>query len=187
MPPKSQPVRARKASAEASIQMPSLGRTLDFMRLLWAVDHGLQSTSKRMERSLGVTGSQRLVLRVVGRIPGISAGMLASVLHLDPGTLSGVLARLERNGLLARGTDPADGRRAVLVLTPRGLALGKNVSGTVEAAVSGAMASLGRKEIASAERVLARIAEALAPAPPEAKDQATAPRPSAARRRKPRG
>ena len=68
------------------------------MRLLWAVDHGLQRRSKRMAATLGVTGPQRLVIRIVGRFPGISAGRLASILHLHPSTLTGILRRLERGG-----------------------------------------------------------------------------------------
>jgi hypothetical protein len=50
--------------------VPALGDILDFMRLLWAVDHGLHSTSKRMNTSIGVTGPQRLVLRMTGKFPG---------------------------------------------------------------------------------------------------------------------
>ena len=33
-----------------------LDPVLDFMRLLWNVEHGLQSTSKHMETTLGITG-----------------------------------------------------------------------------------------------------------------------------------
>ena len=62
--------------------MPPLGEVLDFMRMLWSIDHGLQTTSKRMEATLGVTGLQRMVLRLVGRFPGISAGHLARILHV---------------------------------------------------------------------------------------------------------
>ena len=49
---------------------------------------------KRMEQRSGVTGPQRLVLRVVGLFPGISAGALARLLHVHPSTLTGVLHRL---------------------------------------------------------------------------------------------
>jgi DNA-binding MarR family transcriptional regulator len=40
---------------------------------------------------VGVTGPQRLVLRVVGLFPGMSAGELATVLRVHPSTLTGVL------------------------------------------------------------------------------------------------
>src|ERR687888_5890 len=68
-----------------------LGPVLDFMQRLWAVAHELQSISKRMDAHLGVTGPQRLVVRILGRRPGLSAGELAAILHLHPSTLTGVL------------------------------------------------------------------------------------------------
>ena len=58
------------------------GSVLEFMRLIWALDHGLQSLSKRMHASFGLTGPQRVTLRVLGRRPGISAGTLAEILRL---------------------------------------------------------------------------------------------------------
>src|SRR5437899_7072059 len=99
---------------------PPLGAVLDFMRLLWAVDHSLQSASKRMESTFGVTGPQRLVVRIVGRFPGIAAGRVAEILHVHPSTLTGILKRLEARGVLQRRADPRDGRRALFSLTPRG-------------------------------------------------------------------
>src|SRR5256714_3983183 len=99
---------------------PPLGAVLDFLRLLWAVDHALQSASKQMESNFGMTGPQRLVMRIVGRFPGIAAGRGAEILHVHPSTLTGVLKRLESRGLLQRRTDPRDGRRALFLLTPEG-------------------------------------------------------------------
>lgn len=103
-----------------STPTPALGSALDFLRVICAVDHSLQRSSKRMETTLGITHSQRLVLRIVGRFPGITAGHLARLLHVHPGTLSGILKRLERRGLLRRRLDPRDGRRTLLGLTEGG-------------------------------------------------------------------
>ena len=41
--------KAAKRDEEAD---PSLGEVLDFMRVLWALHHAMQSTSKRMSRSI---------------------------------------------------------------------------------------------------------------------------------------
>jgi DNA-binding MarR family transcriptional regulator len=112
-----------------------LGGVLEFMRVIWALDHGLQRMSKRLEGELGVTGPQRLVLRIVGRVPGISAGDLARVLHVHPSTLTGVLRRLESRGLVTREPDPSDGRRALLHLSPKGRKLDVSQEGTVESVV----------------------------------------------------
>jgi DNA-binding MarR family transcriptional regulator len=92
-----------------------------------------------MEARLGVTAPQRLVIRIVGRFPGISAGEVSDILHLHPSTLTGVLKRLEERGLVGRRADPADARRALLELTPRGREVDELRSGTVEAAVRRAL------------------------------------------------
>jgi DNA-binding MarR family transcriptional regulator len=137
--------------------MRDLGPVLGFMRALWALDHALQSASKRMEARLGVTAPQRLVLRIVGRFPGISAGELSEILHLHPSTLTGVLQRLGERKLLVRRADPADARRALLELTAKGRAVDALRTGTVEAAVRRAL----RRLSPSAERTVREAAEAL--------------------------
>jgi len=114
---------------------PPLGAVLDFMRLLWAVDHSLQSASKRMESVFGITGPQRLVVRIVGRFPGIAAGRVAEILHVHPSTLTGILKRLEMRGVLQRRSDPRDARRALFGLTAKGRKLDTVKTGTVELAV----------------------------------------------------
>jgi DNA-binding MarR family transcriptional regulator len=131
---------------------------LQFMQVLWAVVHGLDRTSKRMRRDLGVTGPQRLVLRVVGLFPGLSAGDLAATLHVHPSTLTGVLQRLLAQRMLSRRDDPSDRRRAVLVLTRRGARVNGRKAGTVEAAVAAALADVGTSERVAAQRVLERLA-----------------------------
>ncbi|QRN98702.1 MarR family transcriptional regulator [Archangium violaceum] len=147
--------------ADKNKEQQPLGEVLEFMRLLWAVDHGLQSTSKRMESTLGLTGPQRLVLRLVGRFPGITAGRLAQILHVHPSTLTGVLKRMEKRGLLERKSDPLDGRKALFALTESGRALDVPATGTVEAAVQRALARLPRARLAAAQEVLATLAEEL--------------------------
>jgi DNA-binding MarR family transcriptional regulator len=131
------------------------------MQVLWAVVHGLQSTSKRMTAAFGVTGPQRLVLRVVGLFPGMSAGDLAAVLHVHPSTLTGVLQRLVAQQWLLRVDDPADRRRAVLRLTARGARVNAVDAGTVESAVAAALAVVSDRDRAATMRVLERLAGAL--------------------------
>ncbi|HEX9243712.1 MAG TPA: MarR family transcriptional regulator [Anaeromyxobacter sp.] len=123
--------------------MRRLGPVLEFMRALWALDHAFQSASKRMERRFGVTAPQRIVVRIVGRFPGISAGEVAEILHLHPSTLTGVLKRLQARGVVLRTTDPADGRRALLSLTARGRKIDALRSGTVEATVQRVLSGRG--------------------------------------------
>ncbi|MCI0569743.1 MAG: MarR family transcriptional regulator [Myxococcaceae bacterium] len=138
-----------------------LGDVLNFMRGLWALDHALQSASKRMESTLGVTGPQRLVIRIVGRYPGISAGRLANIMHVHPSTLTGVLSRLEQRGVLVRKEDPADRRRALFSLTSRGSSFNVPHEGTVESAVNTALGQLPRRSVQAAAQVLTMVTDVL--------------------------
>ena len=135
-----------------------LGRVLEFMRQLWAVDQALQSTSKWMETRLGDTGPQRLVIRMIGCFPGVSAGALADLLHVHPSTLTGVLRRLTERGAIRRTADPRDSRRALFWLTARGRRVDRLRSGTVEAAITRALANVPARNRAAARSMLARVA-----------------------------
>ena len=137
------------------------------MRLVWALDHGLQATSKRMQFGIGVTGPQRLVLRLLGRFRGVSAGRLARLMHVHPSTLTGILERLESRGLIVRWPDPCDARRALLGLGAAGERLNRERAGTVENAVRTALASLPPHKVDAAKTVLAALIRGLGvePAP----------------------
>ncbi len=139
----------------------SLPDVLQFMGLLWALEHALQKASKRMGARLGVTGMQRLVLRIVGLFPGVSAGEIAAILHVHPSTLTGVLRRLSAQGLLVRSAHDQDRRRAVLRLTARGRRVNGVTRGTVEAGVRTALRGVSLRDRAVARRVLTTIREQL--------------------------
>jgi DNA-binding MarR family transcriptional regulator len=134
---------------------------LSFLRALWGLNHGLESSSRRMKTRFDVTGPERMVVRLVGRYPGISAGDLARVLRVHPSTLTGPLKRLVGRGILVRRGDAADARRALFTLTPRGRAVDRLRSGTVEAAVRVALRSLPAREVRAAARVLDALARAM--------------------------
>lgn len=141
--------------------LPALGDVLDFLRLIWRVDHALQRTSKRMENTLGITAPQRLVIRIVGRFPSIAAGYLAKLLHVHPGTLSGILKRVESHGLISRRSDPRDGRRVLLGVTAKGRSLDVASEGTVEAAIQQVLETATKEKVGAAREVLESIALAL--------------------------
>ena len=138
-----------------------IGKTLEFMQKLWGVVHALDAKSKRMHREIGVTGPQRLALRIIGRDPGIVAGDLAAMLRVHPSTLTGVMSRLEDQRLIERTPDPHDRRRVHLTLTARGRRLDGDVSGTVEAALRRALARCGPEIVDAGAQLLDAIAEEL--------------------------
>jgi homoprotocatechuate degradation regulator HpaR len=80
----------------------------------------------------GLTEQQWRVLRVLWEHNGIEARELAErTLMLRP-SLSGVLDRLERNGLVERRGDDADGRKVRLVMTRKARRLYERLSPQLE-------------------------------------------------------
>jgi MarR family transcriptional regulator, organic hydroperoxide resistance regulator len=138
-----------------------LGEVLEVLRALWGVNHALESTSRRMKARYGVTGPERMVVRLVGRYPGISAGDLATILEVHPSTLTGLLKRLVAREIMSRRSDAVDGRRALFALTPKGSVVDRVRKGTVEAALTEALASLRVRDVRAAVAVLETFKQAL--------------------------
>ena len=122
--------------ADTPVTAYRLDATLDFMRLLWSIEHGLQKRSKRLKAEAGITGPQRLVLRLVSRFPAISAGDLARLIRLHPSTVTGILQRLVEGEAAPPGASSAqDNRRVHLWPTARAKWYAQLSSGTVEVTV----------------------------------------------------
>jgi MarR family transcriptional regulator, organic hydroperoxide resistance regulator len=149
---------ARRARAPLAARR---GQALEFMRAMWALDHALHRASKRMAATLGVTAPQRLVVRVLGEESADTPGALARMLHLHPSTLTGVLQRLERRGLIERSVENADRRRSRLTLTRRGEQINTRNTGTVESAIEATLQRVSAADADAAVRVLLAVAATL--------------------------
>lgn len=139
----------------------ALDPVLDFLRILWGIEHSLQSTSKRMGATMGITGPQRLVLKIVSRSPNISAGEVARIVRLHPSTITGILQRLVAKALLIRDPDPVDSRRVRLRVREPARPLTRRSPGTVEAAVQQVFTRVPASHVAHARSVLMAVADAL--------------------------
>lgn len=74
---------------------------------------------------LGLTHPQYLVMLALWQhdaagSDGLSVKALSALLHLDPGTASPLLKRLEAAGLVSRRRSPSDERVLVVSVTPEG-------------------------------------------------------------------
>jgi len=149
-------------TSDPHASLPRLDPTLDFLRLLWSIENYLQSSSKRMAASLGITGPQRLALRVISQFPGISPKEVADLLRLHPSTITGVLQRLLDKRLLSRERDTSDGRRAHLRVRPAAARFTRSNKQTVEAAVARALRRMPKSSVQQAREVLTAIIDELA-------------------------
>ena len=129
---------------------------------MWSVDHELQRVSKRMVGRMGLTAPQRLAVRFIGRNEGLTPGTLAELLHMHPGTVTGIVRRLEEEGLVEQTRGVEDTRRRHLALTAKGRRIDRRRKGTVEAAVRRTAAGLTSREFAIASEAMDLLARNLA-------------------------
>lgn len=88
-----------------------------------AVVKNYQKCQRLLARSLdalGITVAQHEVLIAVARAEGIDQKALAERLLVVKSNVSGLLRRMEEQGLVRRRTDPADARHKRITLTRRG-------------------------------------------------------------------
>ncbi|RIX30657.1 MarR family winged helix-turn-helix transcriptional regulator [Amnibacterium setariae] len=71
----------------------------------------------------GLSASQSSALARIAKGEADTAAGLAALEGVRPQSVAATVAALERDGLLARSEDPADGRRSILAMTPEGEAL----------------------------------------------------------------
>ncbi|MBR4540490.1 MAG: MarR family transcriptional regulator [Clostridia bacterium] len=77
-------------------------------------------------KELNLTYTQYLVMMVLWEKESVSSRELAACLHLDYGTLTPVLKRLDQAGYLTRERAPEDERLLTLTLTEKGRKLKTN-------------------------------------------------------------
>lgn len=71
-------------------------------------------------RQMGLTTPQFDVICTLGNTPGMTMGQLAEKTLVTKGTLTGIIDRLERKGLVRREVPPENRRCFMIVLTPEG-------------------------------------------------------------------
>jgi DNA-binding MarR family transcriptional regulator len=87
---------------------------------LYAASRAVTDTYRPLLGELGLTYPQYLVLLVLWESDARPVKEIGEALHLDYGTLSPLLKRLEANGLVTRARLPADERTVVISLTEQG-------------------------------------------------------------------
>jgi DNA-binding MarR family transcriptional regulator len=112
-------------------------------------------------RSHGLTGAQYAVLSVLARDPGLSGADLARACNTTPQAMNGVLATLERNGLVDRRPHPTHGRVLQVDLTPEGQQRLEAATPSVRALEKTIEEDLGPAQIAAIKAWLVASAERL--------------------------
>jgi DNA-binding MarR family transcriptional regulator len=94
----------------------------------------------------GFTLPQWRALAEIYRSPGIAQVSLAATLDVDQMTVSGIVSRLEKRGLIERYADPNDSRAKLAKLTPAGLELVTNAKNIGRALYENALEGISPAE-----------------------------------------
>lgn len=87
---------------------------------VYAAHHAFTAAYKPLLEPLGLTYPQYLVLLVLWERDGCMVKEIAHRLHLDSGTVTPLLKRMEAGGLLRRLRDTVDERQVRIELTEKG-------------------------------------------------------------------
>jgi DNA-binding MarR family transcriptional regulator len=95
-----------------------LGSMLCFT--VYSTAHAFNRAYKPLLDALGLTYPQYLAMFALWENDNLSVKELGELLHLDSGTLTPLLKRLEAMGMVQRARDPADERSVRIKLTSTG-------------------------------------------------------------------
>lgn len=120
-------------------------------------------SSHRAARYLNLTGAQLFVIHALhAAARPLSVGELAAHTGTDPSTVSVVVGRLVRKGLVQSVRSAEDSRRAELSLTKKGEALQRKAPATVaQEKLLQALEKLPERDAIILDRLLARIVEVM--------------------------
>ena len=90
---------------------------------VYSTAHTFNRIYKPLLEPLGLTYPQYLVMLVLWEEDGATVKAIGDKLHLDSGTLTPLLKRMETAGHITRTRDSADERQVRIALTPAGRAL----------------------------------------------------------------
>ncbi len=123
-------------------------------RLLLQARESVMAHTRPSLREHHLSDQQWRVLRVLGEHGAVETGRVAREAFILGPSLTGVLARMERDGLILRNKDTQDARRSVIEATPAGRKLVKRLSSSIESHYDWLESSLGKAKLAQLYELL---------------------------------
>jgi DNA-binding MarR family transcriptional regulator len=143
------PRRAPPASHDAHV-----ASAVDAIRRIL---HALRTSARKAEARAGITGAQLFVLQSLGEAPAASLNELAARTLTHQSTVSVVVDRLVRRGLVIKRRAQEDARRVELRLSPRGRALVRRAPQVAQARLIDGLRALPRSEARELARLLRQL------------------------------
>ena len=116
-------------------------------RLLLQAREAVMAHTRPGLREHQLSDQQWRVLRVLGEHGEVEVGRVAREAFILGPSLTGVLARMERDELITRSRDPEDQRRTMVQATPQGMKLVNRLSAGIEMHYAWMEKSLGKAKL----------------------------------------
>jgi len=100
----------------APIRTTSDSVMIALRKIIQAID----MNSKKLVKRVGLTGPQLVILQEISNLGEVTAGQIAQAVSLSQATLTGILERMEKRGLLSRRRNEHDKRRVMIHITNSG-------------------------------------------------------------------
>ena len=125
---------------------------------LYACGRKIVGTYTPYLKPLGLTYTQYIVLMVLWEKESVNVGQLGDILHLDAGTLTPLLKRLEKEGYVTRERSKEDERITIVTITEEGDSL-KEKCKDIPAKMSCKKSPLSAEEAGELYRLLYKFLE----------------------------
>lgn len=98
---------------------PSQQRCKEMLVSLRKINQAISLHSKNLNRRFGLTGPQLVILNEISRHESITVTQLARSISLSQATVTDILNRLGKKGLVERSRDTIDRRRVMIRITAK--------------------------------------------------------------------
>ena len=99
------------------------------------------------------------VLMILWDQDGLQASKLGKKVGLEPSSMTGMIDRMERDGLIERQSDPNDRRALKIFLTKKGRTAQTPVTKVVDEALTSMFEGISDQEMETTKKVLKRFIE----------------------------
>lgn len=138
-------------SEEAKVEVDAIVETIIY---LYTESRRL---TKQAARELGLTGPQLTVIKLLETFGDLSLSSLSERIRAQNSTVTGIIDRMEREGLVSRERSTSDRRVVYIRLTPKGADLAKSIAVEPMEIMRGVLGALNREDSRDLLRILGKL------------------------------
>jgi DNA-binding MarR family transcriptional regulator len=115
--------------------------------------------TKELAKRADLTGPQLTVVKLLEQVGDLSLSELSDKIRAQNSTVTGIIDRMEREGLVTRERSKEDRRVVHIRLTPKGRALAGEIPVEPMEIFKGALQSLSAQEMRDLMRIMTKVAK----------------------------